>query len=151
MILTGFASFATFARRILHMKTKNLFATGIFALTTLAALAADVDVSKLPPAAKQAGVTYAKDIKPIFEKTCFKCHGPEKQKGKLRLDSLEAALKGGENAPDIIAKDSAKSPLVWSAARIGDEDDAMPPKGKGDPLTTEQVALIRAWIDQGAK
>lgn len=122
-----------------------------FTLLAAAALAAEVDVRKLPPATKLAGVTYDQNIRALFEKSCFKCHGPEKQKGKLRLDSLEAVVKGGENAPDIIAQNSAKSPLVWSAARIGDEDDAMPPKGKGDPLTTEQVALIRAWIDQGAK
>ena len=133
------------------MKLIHLIGSLALAATTVSLLAADVDISKLPPASKQAGVTYDKDIKPVFEKSCFKCHGSEKQKGKLRLDSLDAALKGGENAPDIIAKDSAKSPLIWSVARIGDEDDAMPPKGKGDPLTAEQVALIRAWIDQGAK
>ncbi len=133
------------------MKLNHLIVPSVLFVATASLLAADVDVSKLPPAAKQAGVTYDKNIKPVFEKSCFKCHGPEKQKGKLRLDSLEAAIKGGENAPDVVVKDSAKSPLVWSVARIGDEDDAMPPKGKGDPLTTEQVALIRAWIDQGAK
>lgn len=151
MTLTPSASFATVRARIYRMKMKNLFIPLALTVTTAVALAADVDVSKLPPAAKLAGVTFTKDIKLIFEKSCFKCHGPEKQKGKLRLDSLEAALKGGENSPNIIAKDSAKSPLVWSAARIGDPDEAMPPEGKGDPLTTDQVALIRAWIDQGAK
>ena len=52
---------------------------------------------ELPPASKKAGVTFDKDIKPIFEKACFECHGDKKQKGKLRLDSLAAALKGGEN------------------------------------------------------
>ncbi len=133
------------------MKLNHLIVPSVLFVATASLLAADVDVSKLPPAAKQAGVTYDKDIKPVFEKSCFKCHGPEKQKGKLRLDSLLAAIKGGENAPDIVVKDSAKSPLIWSVARIGDEDDAMPPKGKGEPLTSEQVALIRAWIDQGAK
>src|SRR2546426_2946212 len=110
----------------------------------LAADSKKVDVSKLPPAADKKGVTYEKDIKPIFEKSCFKCHGSEKQKGKLRLDSREAAIKGGENGPDIIAGKSAESPLVHNVARIGDEDDAMPPEGKGDPLTKDQVALIRA-------
>ncbi len=46
-----------------------------------------VDTSKLPPASTKQGVTYAADMKPIFEKSCIKCHGSEKQKGKLRLDS----------------------------------------------------------------
>src|SRR5262245_13536437 len=65
-----------------------------------------VDVSKLPPASTAKNVTYAKDIKPIFEKSCTKCHGAEKQKGKLRLDSLEAALKGGEDGKVVLPGDS---------------------------------------------
>src|SRR5690242_18114962 len=56
-----------------------------------------IDASKLPPIADKKDVTYGQDIKPIFEKSCFSCHGPEKAKGKLRLDSLAAALKGGED------------------------------------------------------
>ena len=64
---------------------------------TLGLRAADVDVSKLPPASDKKDLTYAKDIKPIFEKSCFKCHGEEKQKGKLRLDSVAAVKKGGED------------------------------------------------------
>src|SRR5437588_9752453 len=56
-----------------------------------------VDISKLPPASDQKDVTYVKDIKPIFDHSCIKCHGPEKQKGKLRLDTLPAALKGGQD------------------------------------------------------
>ena len=96
-------------------------------------------------------MTYDKDIKPIFQKSCFKCHGPEKQKAKMRLDSLAAALKGSENGKVIEVGDSAKSILVHNVAHIGEEDDWMPPPEKGDPLTKEQIGLIRAWIDQGAK
>ena len=131
--------------------TKNilLLCTTLGVSTLALGAAPKLDLSKLPPAATKTGVTYAADIKPIFEKSCFKCHGPEKQKGKLRLDSLEAALKGGENAPNIVAKDSAKSTLVHSVARLV-EDEAMPPEGKGEPLSKEQVGLVRAWIDQGA-
>src|SRR5216683_7578563 len=86
-----------------------------------------IDISKLPPASTKTGVTYAADIKPIFEKSCTKCHGPEKQKGKLRLDSLDAALKGGQDGKVIEPGDSAKSVLVHNVAHIGDEDDYMPP------------------------
>ena len=137
-----------------------------------------IDVSKLPPGADRKGVTYAKDIRPIFEASCFRCHGEERQKGDLRLDSLEAALKGGEDGKVIVPGASKKSLLVIAAARIDDET-AMPPKpkpggpgspggaggGRGPggpggpggfgpppkPLTAEQVGLIRAWVDQGAK
>jgi mono/diheme cytochrome c family protein len=137
-------------------RTKSMNAKLILSAMTATAVmgltvnAADVDVSKLPPAAAKQGVNYATDIKPIFEKSCVKCHGTEKQKGKLRLDSLAASLKGGENGKCIAPGDSAKSGLVHSVARL-DPDSAMPPEDKGSPLTKEQVGLIRAWIDQGAK
>jgi len=114
----------------------------------------EVDVSKLPPASDKTGVTYATDIKPIFAKSCVNCHGQEKQKGKLRLDSLEAVLKGGEDGKVVEPGKSAESMLVHNVAQIGDEDLFMPPpdnKAKIPPLTKEQIGLIRAWIDQGAK
>ena len=132
------------------MTIQKLLLTALAAGGLASALAAaDVDISKLPPPSDKKGVTYATDIKPLFEKSCVKCHGAEKQKGKLRLDSLEAALKGGEDGKCIEPKDSAKSTLVHSVARLND-DEAMPPKDKGEPLTKEQVGLIRAWVDQGA-
>jgi hypothetical protein len=114
------------------------------------ATAADIDVSKLPPASSKKDLTFAKDILPIFQKSCVKCHGAEKQKGKLRLDTLEATLKGGENGESVVKGNSAKSSLVHTIARL-DPDSSMPPDGKGEPLTKEQVGLVRAWIDQGAK
>ena len=126
-------------------------------LAVFSAVAAEkIDASKLPPASDKKGLTYAKDIKPIMETSCFKCHSSksEKVKGKLKLDSLEDALKGGENGKDIIAGDSAGSPLVAMVAHLGEEDEFMPPpKNKAGikQLTKDQVGLIRAWIDQGAK
>lgn len=114
----------------------------------------NVDLSKLPPAAAKQGVTYESDIKPIFEKSCVKCHGMQKPKAKLNLTTREGALKGGEDGKVIEPGNSTKSGMVISAARIGDEDGWMPPKkNKANigPLTAEEVGLIRAWIDQGAK
>jgi len=113
-----------------------------------------VDVSKIPPASDKTGLTYATDIKPILDKSCIKCHGSEKQKGKLRLDSLEAVMKGGEDGKVVEPGKSAESILVHNVAHVGDEDLFMPPpdnKDKIPPLTKEQIGLIRAWIDQGAK
>lgn len=134
----------------MNLKSLCVALAATVSFATFAADHAKVDVSKLPPAAKKDGVTFAKDIKPIFEKSCVKCHGAEKQKGKLRLDSLEATLKGGEDGEILKKGKSAESDLVLSIARL-DEDSAMPPEGKADPLTKEQVGLVRAWIDQGAK
>jgi hypothetical protein len=134
----------------------SLAIASALALSLLSASAEDkkLDASKLPPAADKKAVTYATDIKPILEKSCFKCHGAEKQKSKLRLDSLDAVIKGGDNGPDVVAGKVDKSPLVFAVAHVGDDDEEfMPPaKSKDTPkLTAEQVGLIRAWVEQGAK
>jgi uncharacterized membrane protein len=133
----------------------------IASLTTLGALstavtlvAASVDTSKLPAPSSQKGVTYAKDIKPILDKSCVRCHGAERPKAGLRLDGLETALKGTKDGKVIQPGKSADSVLVHAIAQLGAEDHWMPPVGNKagiGPLTKEQVALIRAWIDQGAK
>jgi mono/diheme cytochrome c family protein len=113
------------------------------------------DTTQLPPASTKTGVTYATDIQPIFAKSCYPCHGPKtaKPKGKLRLDTLELVMKGGEDGAAVVPNDIANSPLLGNVAHLGDEDDYMPPPKKKDlkPLTKEQVGLIRAWIEQGAK
>lgn len=119
-----------------------------FLACCVCAFAADVDTSKLPPPATNR-VEFARDIKPIFQQSCLKCHGPEKPKSKFRLDNRESALKGGNNGVDIIPGDSAKSPLIHNVAGLV-EDMEMPPKGKAEPLTPEQIGWLRAWIDQGA-
>src|SRR6266481_3424703 len=111
--------------------------------------APEPDISKLPPAVARE-VDFAKEVQPILERSCLKCHEPEKAKGKLLLDTREHALKGGENGPDIFPGDSAKSSLIHFTARLV-EDSEMPPIRKGEPLTKEQVGMLRAWIDQGAK
>jgi mono/diheme cytochrome c family protein len=139
-------------------KLLTAFLGSLLAISVLSAGAADkkatVDTSKLPPASDQKGVTYAKDIKSIFDKSCVKCHGAEKPKAKLRLYSLEGTLKGSENGKVIEPGKSADSILIHNVAHIGNEDDFMPPpdnKAKIPPLTKEQIGLVRAWIDQGAK
>lgn len=128
----------------------SIVLTAIVSALTLSVSSADIDISKLPSASDKKDLTFAKDIQPLFERSCFKCHGVEKQKGKLRLDSLEAALKGGENGPNIEKGKSAKSSIVISVARLID-DEAMPPEGKGKPFSKEEIGILRAWIDQGAK
>jgi len=109
--------------------------------------AAEVDVSKLPPAGTNQ-ISFARDIKPILETSCLRCHGPENPKSKFRLDNRAAALKGGEEGVDVVPGNSAKSPLIHYVAYLV-EDSEMPPVGKGDRLTPAQVSMLRAWIDQG--
>jgi mono/diheme cytochrome c family protein len=96
----------------------------------------------------EAKIDFAKQIQPLFEQSCIKCHGPEKHKGDLRLDSKEAALKGGKDAVAIVPGDAAKSDLYRRITLPAGHDDIMP--SKGDLLTKAQSDLIRDWINQGA-
>jgi hypothetical protein len=182
------------------MKTALIIAAAALSAASLSA--ATVDWSKLPPAATATGVTFDKDIQPIFKTACVRCHGAERPRAQLRLDTLEGVLKGTKQGPILTAGDSANSLLVKAVSQL-DPETAMPPKprarrGSGGPmgtnapavpprdggsgaggpppgslvgtngpasvqprlrpmspppkpLTAEQVGLIRAWIDQGAK
>src|SRR5688572_24284351 len=93
-----------------------------------------------------ATVDFVKDIAPIFEQRCVECHGPEKQKGKLRVDQKDALLKNKE--PLVVAGAADKSELVRLISLPKGHDDIMP--NKGEPLTKAQIDLIRDWINQGA-
>lgn len=124
------------------------------ALLAVSVTAADPDVSKLPAPAAKAGVTYDKDIKPLVEASCLKCHSGDRPKAKYSMESLENIIKGGSSKEAaVVAGKSDKSPLVWYIAGLVEELE-MPPLDKRDTypeLTKDQIALVRAWIDQGAK
>ncbi len=117
------------------------------------AWAEDVDMTKVPPASTKQ-VDFVKDIQPLLETSCVKCHGADKQKSKYRMDTREAAIKGGSSEhAAIVVGDSAKSPMVhYISSAVADME--MPPvddRTKYPELTKEQIGLVRAWIDQGAK
>jgi hypothetical protein len=155
---------------MIQSKLFAAFLTGLaISVTSQAADAPDVHGPRkaLPPASTKEGVTFDKDIKPLFEASCVKCHGAEKAKGDLRLNTREGVLKGGEEGPVLKEGDSANSVIVKSIGRINPKTMMPPPPRKprpgaeGEqpkqqqeppkPLTNEEVALVRAWIDQGAK
>ena len=198
-----------------------ILANFVFAIGTFGAAAPPPpDLSKLPPPSTKTGLTYAKDIRPILESTCFECHTDKERpaRGGLHLDTLAGIRAGGDDGDVIVPGKSAQSLLVVAASRI-DPESAMPPPPKKaatnapaapragtataraggptsatapagtrpgaparpgqpapapavspvrgtpaiaaaastnaapepKPLTSEQVGLIRAWIDQGAK
>jgi hypothetical protein len=101
----------------------------------------------LPFGEATAGVDYVRDIKPLLQQRCFACHGSLKQQSDLRLDTQAFMLAGGASGPVVIAGDAAMSLLV---ERITAADPAvrMPPEGQ--PLSADQIAAIRTWINEGA-
>ena len=95
-------------------------------------------------------VSYFRDVMPIFRGHCLGCHQPAKRDGELLLTTYEGLLKGGESEePGIVAGHPEKSTLVSQIVPLGDDPPAMPKKG--DPLSAEQVALVKRWIAEGAK
>lgn len=100
----------------------------------------------LPPPATHK-VDFEKEIKPLFESACVKCHAKGKTKGGFSLENREALLKGGETEAGAVVGKSGESYLVELVAGV--DPDAIMPK-KGTRWTPEQVGLLRAWIDQGA-
>ena len=93
-------------------------------------------------------VNFAREVRPLLVKRCLACHDAEHAKGGLRLDSREAALKGGKSKqPTLVPGAPAKSELVKRIA-THDSDELMPPKGGA--LTSAQIALLTRWIAEGA-
>ena len=87
-------------------------------------------------------------VKTILAHNCYKCHGPEKIKGELRLDSKKMIFKGGENGAVVIAGDPQNSELYRRISLDADDEDVMPNKGK--KLSEKDIATIQFWIKKGA-
>ena len=99
-----------------------------------------------PLADKQA---FADVIRPVLDNACIACHGPEKSKAGLRLDTQPALLKGSEHGPVIVAGKAADSELIKRLLLPADHEDHMPPAGKPQPAA-DDIALLKWWVDAGA-
>src|SRR5690242_18913408 len=102
-------------------------------------------IQTLPPPAS-APVRFSRDIKPIFDSSCIRCHGRGRSKGGFQLDTRETVLKGGDSGPVVLKGKSEDSLLIELVSGLN-PDNVMPKKGAR--LTPEQVGLLRKWIDQG--
>lgn len=105
-----------------------------------------------PPVAAEK-VDFAKQIKPLLERSCVACHGPDKQRSNFRLDSREALLKGGNTGSAVVVPGkSAQSTLLdYVSGRVeGMEMPPVPRRDKFAAFTNDEVELLRAWIEQGA-
>jgi mono/diheme cytochrome c family protein len=93
------------------------------------------------------GVDYMRDVKPLFARHCYACHGAEKQRSGLRLDTAKAAFLGGNSGAVVVKGKSDTSRLIQ--ALLGSNDvPPMPPKGPR--LSEKEIALVKRWIDEGA-
>src|SRR5687768_6367727 len=109
-------------------------------LHLLALLLAFLSVALAVTAAGNPPPDYDRQVRPILEAHCFQCHGPEKQKGGLRLDQKAAALRGGDSGePAVVPGNAFKSHLL-KLVTSKDPDEHMPPKG--ERLKPEEVALL---------
>jgi uncharacterized membrane protein len=88
-------------------------------------------------------------IQPILQRRCSACHGPEKRKADLSMESYEALLKGGKDGPVLIAGKALESPMIHRLLLPPEDEDHMPPQGKPQP-TLAEIAALQWWIDRGA-
>ncbi len=100
-------------------------------------------------APKSDATFYESKVRPILEDHCFDCHGEDKQKNKLRLDSAVGILRGGESGEPLLVRGVSAESYIIKRVTSANAKEVMPPKG--ERLTAEQVATLRAWIDAGAK
>jgi mono/diheme cytochrome c family protein len=115
------------------------------AAVVLAATAAQAQLPAPSPLPSQTMEFFEKRVRPILAENCFSCHGAEKQKAGLRLDSPAALLKGSETGPVVIPGNPADSVLIRAIRQEGDVK--MPPKGK---LPAEAIDALTTWIKLGA-
>lgn len=99
--------------------------------------------------AEGAATVYSALIQPVFTEYCVGCHGPDKAKARLRLDTVEHIFAGGDSGPVIEPGRAAQSPLIRRLRLPLDSDDHMPPNGKPQPRP-DQIALLEWWINLGA-
>jgi mono/diheme cytochrome c family protein len=109
-------------------------------------MSAQAPASAQLPAAADRPVSFATDIKPILQVSCVRCHGRGRSRGGFSIETRELLLKGGEDGQAVVLGKSAESHLIAMVAGL-DPDEVMPKKGSR--LTSAQVGLLRAWIDQG--
>lgn len=86
----------------------------------------------------------------VMDKHCFECHGPDKQKGNLRMDSLEALLKGGDSEePAIVQGHADKSEVMYRVFLESTDEDVMPPSKKAR-MSKQEIQTLIQWVDDGA-
>ncbi len=120
----------------------------IWARNCLLLSAVALTVGAAGPGTPRPAVDFARDVYPVLRAACFDCHGPDRQRGGLRLDGRVAVLRGGDSGAAVVPGRADRSELLRRVTLPKGSDGAMP--ARGEPLTRAQADLVRAWIDQGA-
>jgi uncharacterized membrane protein len=91
---------------------------------------------------------FAEAVQPILLQRCSACHGPEKQKADLRVDSLKALLRGGKSGPAFVKGKAHDSLMIHRLLLPLNDEDHMPPEGRPQP-TLAEIVTLQWWIDSG--
>lgn len=115
-------------------------------------LAISLTLTTVAQFAHGADLQFNRDIRPILSENCFQCHGPDARhrEADLRLDQRDSAIMKRDHGAAIVPGNITSSELVKRIAST-DEDERMPPTKIGKKLTAEQIALLKQWIERGAK
>lgn len=104
----------------------------------------------LPSTSSGAGPDFTREVRPILERNCFSCHGPEKQKSSYRLDIRDTALRGGDSGKAAIVPHNAQASPLFRFVSGQDPETVMPPENSDLPLLTKaELEVLRNWIDAG--
>src|SRR5208283_884958 len=115
---------------------------------TLALLVAHSTFAQGQPSSSQDRIDFTKQVQPLFARACIKCHGPEKQKGSLRLDVRDQVFQGGDSGEPAVKRGNPEASVIVKRVTSTDKSLQMPPRG--DRLTEGEIALLRRWITEGA-
>lgn len=95
-------------------------------------------------------IRFEKHIQPILEENCVSCHNPDKAKADWIITTKKEAFESGENAPNIVPSNLRKSAIYQRTTLAPDQDELMPPKKSGGPLSKEDINYLKLWVEQGA-
>jgi len=111
------------------------------------------EAQQKPDAPLPDQVQFNRDIRPILSENCVRCHGPnaKDRKGGLRLDTKEGAFAESESGKLALVPGSLEKSELWRRVSTSDAEEKMPPRKSGKKLTSREAALLKRWIEQGAR
>lgn len=131
-------------RKVTRAAMRHIAIVSMF--TSIALVAWKTPVPAVPPSVP---ADYHNEVRPIFDRYCVRCHGPDRQQADLRLDTRRGILRGGVTGPAVIPGDPDGSPLLRALGRQDEVLPAMPPEGEPRPGRRE-LDILQSWILHGA-